>query len=182
MVKEEHTIYATLLNPQGRFLYDFFITERLGSYFLDCEAERLDSLIKRLSLYKLRSRVTLKPRPDLNVYAAWGGDVVKTFDLKEEKGNTCNCTFIDPRLVELGARIIGEASPNTTPEAYDIHRLKLGVPEGGRDLIPEKSILLESGLDELNAISWTKGCYIQELTARTKHVGQVRKRLFLLGN
>ena len=63
-------------------------------------------------------------------------------------------------------------------EAYDVHRLKLGIPEGGIDLIPEKSILLESGLDELNAISWTKGCYIgQELTTRTKFLGLVRKRL-----
>ena len=64
-------------------------------------------------------------------------------------------------------------------EDYNRHRLILGVPEGGQDLIPEKSILLESGLDELHAISWTKGCYMgQELTARTKYRGLVRKRLF----
>lgn len=74
---------------------------------------------------------------------------------------------------------MGEIQPTSTYEAYDLHRLKLGVPEGGQDLIPEKSLLLESGLDELNAISWTKGCYMgQELTARTKYRGLVRKRLF----
>jgi len=178
-VTAENAIYSTLLNPQGRFLYDFFITEKDGSYFLDCEAERLDTLIKKLSLYKLRSRVSLKPRPDLNVYAVWGDKVAQSLDLKEERGNARQCIYMDPRLLELGARIIGEDSPNSTPEAYDLHRIKLGIPEGGRDLIPEKSILLEYGLDELNGISWTKGCYVgQELTARTKHVGQVRKRLF----
>jgi folate-binding protein YgfZ len=85
--------------------------------------------------------------------------------------------------VELGARIISEREikdfQHVPLQDYDLHRLLLGIPEGGRDLIPEKAILLESGLDELNAISWTKGCYVgQELTARTKYRGLVRKRLF----
>ena len=66
-------------------------------------------------------------------------------------------------------------------QAYDLHRLRLGVPEGGRDLIPEKSILLESGLDELNAINWKKGCYIgQELTTRTKFLSLSVSAYFLL--
>ena len=63
--------------------------------------------------------------------------------------------------------------------AYDRHRLALGVPDGTRDLVPEKSILLELGFDELNGVDWRKGCYVgQELTARTKYRGLIKKRLF----
>lgn len=182
-VTPEHAIYATLLTPQGRFLYDFFIIEKDGSYFLDAEAARLADLAKRLSLYKLRSRVTITLRPDLMVFAMWGENIAKTLDLKEERGNARSGVFMDPRLIELGARRIDSVLPKdfqpASLEEYNLHRLKLGVPEGGTDLIPEKSILLESGLDELNGISWTKGCYIgQELTTRTKFQGLVRKRLF----
>lgn len=166
LVTPEQAIYATLLTPQGRFLFDFFIIEKEGTFLLDVESARLEELLKKLSLFKLRSKVTLKARQDLKVYAIWG----ESFPLE---------AYPDPRLEALGARLMGEATPNSSAEDYDLHRLKLGVPEGGRDLLPEKSILLESGLDELNAISWTKGCYMgQELTARTKYRGLVRKRLF----
>jgi hypothetical protein len=97
--------------------------------------------------------------------------------------------FVDPRLAALGARLILPRAIGTKaleecgfvaamPSDYDRMRLSLGVPEGGRDLVPEKSLLLESGFDELNAIDWDKGCYIgQELTARTKYRALVRKRL-----
>ncbi|HUX79100.1 MAG TPA: folate-binding protein [Alphaproteobacteria bacterium] len=183
LVTPERTIYATLLNPQGRFLYDFFIMEKDGSYLLDVEAARLEALLKKLSLYKLRSKVTLTPRPDRQVFAVWGDSVAATLDLPVEAGAAHNGIFMDPRLVELGVRAMSKDSLKdfqaTTPQDYDLHRLKLGVPEGGKDLIPERAILLESGLDELNAISWTKGCYMgQELTARTKYRGLVRKRIF----
>lgn len=63
--------------------------------------------------------------------------------------------------------------------AWDRHRLALGIPDGSRDLLPDKSILLESGFDELNGVDWQKGCYVgQELTARTKYRGLIKKRLF----
>lgn len=184
-VTPAHAIYATLLTPQGRFLYDFFISEQNDSYFLETEASKLDALLKKLSLYKLRSNVTLRAHPDIKIYALWGADIALSLGLKEERGSANKGVFMDPRLVELGARVIGEIDSQNfqpaSPEDYTYHRLKLGVPEGGQDLIPEKSILLESGLDELHAVSWTKGCYMgQELTARTKYRGLVRKRLFPL--
>lgn len=166
LVTPEQAIYATLLTPQGRFLFDFFITEKDRTFLLDVELARLKTLLKKLSLFKLRSKVTLKAREDLKVYVMWG----EGFPLE---------AYPDPRLKALGARLMGQAEPNASAEEYDLHRLKFGVPEGGVDLLPEKAILLESGLDELNAISWTKGCYMgQELTARTKYRGLVRKRLF----
>jgi len=182
-ITSESAIYATLLNPQGRFLYDFFIVEKNGSYFLDAEANRLETLLKKLSLYKLRSDINFTIRSDLKVFAIWMKNGRELLDVKKEKGNSNGIFFTDPRLLELGARVIGEVMEKdlqpATPQDYDLHRLILGIPEGGRDLIPEKAILLESGLDELNAISWTKGCYMgQELTARTKYRGLVRKRLF----
>lgn len=182
LVTPSRSIYTLLLTPQGRFLYDLFIMEKEGTYLLEGETSRLEDLLKKLNLYKLRSKVTLKLRADLTVYALWGEGICHLFNLKEEPGNTQQGIFMDPRLVELGARTIGlTPSQNgmlATPQDYDTHRLELGVPEGGKDLIPEKSIPLECGLDELNAISWTKGCYMgQELTARTKHRGLVRKRL-----
>ncbi|MBI2707185.1 MAG: folate-binding protein YgfZ [Proteobacteria bacterium] len=182
-VTPNHAIYAVLLTPQGRFLYDFFISEKDGSYFLEAEAARLEDLLKKLNLYKLRSQVILKIRPDLKVSALWGEGVASSLGLKEESGNARESVFMDPRLVELGARALGEIDQQSfqvmSVKDYAHHRLTLGVPEGGQDLIPEKSIPLESGLDELHAISWTKGCYMgQELTARTKYRGLVRKRLF----
>lgn len=185
VVTPSHSIYATLLSAQGRFLYDFFIMEKEGSYFLDIEAHRLPDLTKKLKLYKLRSLVTLIPRPDLKVYALWGKGILQALGLNEEEGTAHAGSFIDPRLRELGARVLASEPLKgfqlASPQDYDLHRIQLGVPEGGRDLIPEKSILLESGLDELNAINWKKGCYIgQELTARTKFLGLVRKRLFPL--
>lgn len=184
-VTPHQAIYATLLTPQGRFLYDFFISEQNGSYFLETEALKLEALLKKLNLYKLRSKITLKARLDLKVYALWGTDIASSLDLKDERGSAKDGVYMDPRLIELGARAIGEIDSqnfqSASVEEYASHRLKLGVPEGGQDLIPEKSILLESGLDELHAVSWTKGCYMgQELTARTKYRGLVRKRLFPL--
>src|ERR1700678_2261246 len=80
-VTPERAIYATLLTPQGRFLYDFFIVEKDGSYLLDVQAARLEGLLKKLSLYKLRSKVTLMPRPDIQVFAVWGDGVATSLDL-----------------------------------------------------------------------------------------------------
>ena len=99
-------------------------------------------------------------------------------------------SFIDPRLPALGVRVlapVGEAAAlleshgflPARPDDYDDLRLSLGVPDGSRDLPVEKAMLLESGFDELNGVDWKKGCYMgQELTARTKYRGLVRKRLF----
>jgi folate-binding protein YgfZ len=97
--------------------------------------------------------------------------------------------FVDPRLAALGVRCLlprtdirraleGRGLTEAGFGAYDRLRLELGIPDGGRDLVPEKSILLEAGFDELNGVDWQKGCYIgQELTARTKYRGLIKRRL-----
>lgn len=170
-------LYGALLSAQGRYLFDFIIYMMKDDYLLEVDNDRLDALQKKLSLYKLRAQVTLSPDETLGVYALFDG--LKHPPLPH--------LYPDPRLPELGWRLIGPKGitlPETTPvshEVYDLYRLKLGIPDGERDMPLDKAIPLECGLDELHAISWTKGCYLgQELTSRTKYTGIVRKRLMLV--
>ncbi len=179
-------IWAAFLTPQGRFLNDMFVADGGDATLLiETERERAPALAKRLTLYKLRSRVTVEDRrAAMEVAVAFGPGAEKLAPLD---GATA---FVDPRLPELGVRVlapVGRAASllsargaeQAPVEAYDKLRLSLGVPDGSRDLLPEKALLLESGFDELNGIDWDKGCYMgQELTARTKYRGLVKKRLF----
>ncbi len=143
-------------------------------------------------MYRLRAKVELSDRPDLAVAAVFGRDAPAVLGLSPEPGCARayrgGIALVDPRLAALGARLVVGydamariAAEFTAGEfsAYDRHRLRLGVPDGSRDLVPEKSILLESGFDELHGVDWNKGCYVgQELTARTKYRGLIKKRLF----
>jgi tRNA-modifying protein YgfZ len=164
-----HAVWAALLTPQGKWLADFFIFADGQRLLLDCERGQLAMLMQRLSRFRLRSKVTLRLAEELRVYAAWGGA------LTEHAISTP-----DPRLPEAGSRLLSATSlPTTALEVdWDRHRLALGLPDGSRDLEAEKTVLLEAGFDELNGVSWTKGCYMgQELTARTKYRGLVKRRL-----
>ena len=179
-------VYAALLTPQGKYLYDFFIVEagEAGdALLLDCEWAGLDGLKKRLSLYKLRADVTLEDRSgEWAVAAVFGSGSI-------EASIEGVAVFADPRLAKAGVRcilpkaearaILEKAGLTPADKAdYDRLRLSLGLPDGSRDLITDKSTLLESGFDELNGVDWDKGCYMgQELTARTKYRGLVKKRL-----
>jgi tRNA-modifying protein YgfZ len=185
--------YAALLTAQGKYLHDFIITDAGESLLLDAEADRLADLKGRLSLYRLRAKASLEERPDLCVAAMFGTGALEALDLPPESG-ACRpydrgLVFVDPRLTALGARAI---LPRGTPasalldigltqacvDAYDRLRISLGIPDGSRDFVIEKSILLEAGFDELNGVDWQKGCYVgQELTARTKYRGLIKKRL-----
>jgi folate-binding protein YgfZ len=192
-VGPESVRYAALLTAQGKYLHDFLMIEAGESLWLDAEAGRLADLKKRLSLYRLRAKASLDERPDLAVAAVFGEGALAALNLSTEPGKAqpfaSGVAFVDPRLAALGARIVlpregagamlGEAGLSQAGFAtYDCLRLSLGIPEGSRDLTLEKSILLESGFDELNGVDWRKGCYIgQELTARTKYRGLIKKRL-----
>jgi folate-binding protein YgfZ len=190
-ISAERAIYAALLTAQGKYLHDFMLAEVGETIWLDGEAARLADLKRRLSLFRLRAKVTIDERPDLTVAAVVGNTA---FGLPSEPGAASQLgdgvAFVDPRLAELGTRVIlpreqlgGVLSEAGAVEAdfaeYDQLRLSLGVPDGSRDLVLDKSILLESGFDELHGVDWNKGCYIgQELTARTKYRGLIKKRLF----
>lgn len=187
-------VYTLFLTPQGKFLHDFTVVDADGAFLLDAETERRADLLRRLKMYRLRSRIALEDRADLpRVAVAFGEGALAALGLPEEPGAAVRfaggVAFTDPRLPDLGARLFlpeeglaaleGLGLTRREPEAFDRLRLSLGVPDGSRDLIPEKSIPLENRLDALNAISWTKGCYMgQELTARTKHRALIRKKLF----
>ena len=163
-------LYAALLTPQGKILFDFFLAEGDGALLIDCAAVSRDALLKRLSLYKLRAKVTLEPRDQLAVLAAW------------DAGMPDNAiAYPDPRLTGLGTRgfiaraeLPGDA---VNAAAYHSHRLALGVPEAA-DFGSDRMFALDADLDELHAVDFAKGCYVgQELTARMKHRGIARKRL-----
>ena len=189
----EQARYAALLTAQGKYLYDFMMIEFGEAIWLDAEAGRLSDLEGRLSIYRLRSKAALDERPDLAVAAVFGKGALAAMGFSEDPGVArpfaSGVAFVDPRLAALGVRcILPRADIRCVLEgtglledgfpAYDRLRLQLGVPDGSRDLVPEKSILLESGFDELNGVDWQKGCYIgQELTARTKYRGLIKKRL-----
>src|SRR5262249_4845032 len=193
-VAADRVVYAALLTPQGRYLHDFFIAAVGETLYLDCEGARRDDLRRRLSIYRLRSKVALaEASADFVVALLFGAHLAAGFGLGDEPGAARpwegGVVYIDPRLPELGARAIlpraqaGEllARVGLVPgEAadYDRLRLALGFPDGSRDLPVEKAILLENGFDELHGIDWENGCYMrQELTARTKYRRPVRKRL-----
>lgn len=187
-------LYAAFLTPQGKYLHDFFLAELGDAFYLDGEKARLPDLLRRLSLYKLRAKVTLADVSDkFAVAVAFGGNAPAKLGLVGEHGAATpfadGVAYVDPRLGALGARLILPRAmapavieraglAHTDPAAYDQLRLAQGVADGSRDLVVEKTILLEAGFDELNGVDWEKGCYIgQELTARTKYRGLIKKRL-----
>ena len=181
-------VYALFLTPQGRFVHDMFIVERGHALFIDVEKERADSLLKKLTMYRLRAKVSLAAVPDWRTFAVFGDDAANRFGLQNAApGTVCDYgngwAMLDPRLAAAGVRLV---LPADTPppqhlvsfDDYDHFRLSLGLPDGSRDLPVEKAIPLENGMEELNAVDWEKGCYLgQELTARTHYRGLVRKRL-----
>jgi len=179
-------IWAALLTPQGRFLNDMFVADGGNdTLLLETERERAPALAKKLSLYKLRSKVTVEDRgAAMEVAAVFGPDAEKALPVADATA------FVDPRLADLGVRVLAPAGQATALlaargfaaaplEAYDALRLEHGAPDGSRDLVVDKALLLENGFDELNGVDWQKGCYMgQELTARTKYRALIRKRLF----
>ncbi len=223
-LSETKAIYTAFLTPQGKFLHDFFITERLGVLFLEVEKDRLVDLQKRINLYKLKAEVIVEDVSNLyQIWAFLGEQVEDYFNLTSTLGQACyedhQLFYVDPRCQYMGVRaqfyqikkpqteenelktyIVasvperGEIIPLSSIllnkfskagfqqvefNAYDQQRLQHGLPDGSRDMMIDRAIPLECGLEDLHAISWTKGCYMgQELTARTKHRGLVRKRYF----
>jgi len=193
-VTAARSAYSTFLTPQGKYLHDFIMLQCGDSLLFDCEQGRSADLVNRLSRFKLRADVALAPKADLKVFAVFGDGAAACLGLETTPGATVqngNVTItVDPRTEKLGCRLIG---PMAEIEAvlhqhdiqasefssYDQRRISLGVPDGSRDMEIEKSILLESNIDDLHGIDWEKGCYMgQELTARTKYRGLVKRRLF----
>lgn len=189
-LKQEKAIYTLLLSPQGKFQYDFFVINVGEELWLEGRFERLEELKKRLQLFKLKSAITLDLGGDQTILAFWGNTNLNVEYLQvgpeNEPYSPYPIIFKDPRLPDLGFRVIvPTAQPASLPKDWTLVQetdyrhlcLKLGVP-GEADMPIDKAIPLECGMDELHAIDWNKGCYMgQELTARTRYRGLIRKRL-----
>ncbi|KUR72921.1 aminomethyltransferase [Novosphingobium fuchskuhlense] len=162
-------VWAGLLSPQGKALFDFIVwpdpESSGGDLLLDCESTAAAALAKRLSLYRLRRRIAIAQDPAIGVY--WQADGAPT----------------DPRLPALGHRWIAPVSPDDTSAdaAWLAHRLVHGVPEGLAELGSEQTLWLETNAAELSGVSFTKGCYVgQENTARMNWRQKVNRRLVVV--
>jgi len=184
-------IYGALLTPQGKYLFDFFIVQQGDDLLLEAEVGRLDDLAKRLNMYRLRADVQIEVLSDWEVHAAFGPGVDAALGLDAAAATKFagGLAYQDPRLADAGVRIVtpaGQASGKftaaglvaTDAAAYDYFRLGLALPDGGADLVVDKSLMLESNFEVLHGVDFDKGCFVgQELTAHTKYRALVRKRL-----
>lgn len=161
----DRPLYAGLLSPQGKALFDMLLFAGAdGDILVDVAATRAEALAKRLAMYRMRKAVTIEPTP-LGVFAS------------DDAGDHGDHGPADPRLPELGRRWIDDAGGAPGAAAYDGHRLALGVP-GTADIGSDEFLWLETDADLLAGVSFTKGCYVgQENTARMHHRDKVRRRM-----
>jgi folate-binding protein YgfZ len=163
LLAPERPLWAGLLTPQGKALFDFILWADGGDVLIDCEAEAADDLAKRLTLYRMRRRIAIAPEEGLAVH--WSAE--------GEEG------VPDPRLPPLGRRWLAPAGEPA--QGWLGHRLSLGVTEGRADLGSDKTLWLECNAAELNGVSFTKGCYVgQENTARMNYRSKVNRRLVVV--
>lgn len=163
LLTPEKPLYAAMLSPQGKYLFDFFLYEIDGKILLDVLASRADDLLKKLSLYKLRSDVQIAST-ELQIYVDFAQGLP------------------DPRSTKLMRRIVtNQPLPtNASLHDYKLHLLQNGVPDSD-DFIIDKSFVMHYRFEELHGVSFTKGCYIgQENTARMKHRGTTRKLIYII--
>jgi tRNA-modifying protein YgfZ len=176
--------YAALLTPQGKIIVDFLAAEAEpgdgGGFFLDCPRALSGLLAEKLNFYKLRAKVTVEDLSEaLGVMAIWDGAALSEYGL----------SFADPRLPALGTRtilppnVVAEAAADlgTTlvdADAYDAHRIALGVPRGGMDFAYGDTFPHEADMDQLAGVDFDKGCYVgQEVVSRVEHRSSARNRL-----
>ena len=193
-INDETTIFSSLLTPQGKYLFDFIITKHKNGYFLDCQKSQATELSKKLSLYKLRSKVEILNLSNEFVVAVLSQD--KFLNLNnaiDKEGYTLKFRedplFLDPRNKKLGARLIINLEKlylsikklNLKPaEPKNYYKLshKLGIPQKECENLKDKVFGIECNFEELNGIDFKKGCYVgQENTARIKLKNKLSKRL-----
>ncbi len=167
LLETQSCIYSCILTPQGKFLYDFFITKFDGKFIIDCEGGvRATTLAKLLNMYKLRSDISIETIKNIGIYAVIGND---KYGYKDPRHNDIGYrSYIKPTNIE-----------GKDFSTWDYLRISLCIPDGSRDMIVQKSTLLECNIDKLSGISFDKGCYIgQELTARMHYRGLAKKHLY----
>lgn len=174
-------IFAGLLSPQGKILFEFFVTGSPDGYLLDVSRPHADDLVKRLSMYRLRADVSIS-----NVSSRYRTATASQLGEQWRTAFDEAVAYIDPRTPELGVRALLHASTPigdgaVTPEpagAYHAHRIACGVPEGGLDFAFGDAFPHEANYDRFNGASFTKGCYVgQEIVARMQNKSVIRKRV-----
>jgi folate-binding protein YgfZ len=162
-VAPDRPLWAGLLSPQGKALFEFILWADGEDLLIDCEAAHADELARRLGMYRLRRKIVIAREEKLAVHWSADGD----------EG------VADPRLPELGRRWL--AAPGEPAQGWLDHRLRLGVTEGRAELGSDKTLWLECNAAELNGVSFTKGCYVgQENTARMNYRSKVNRRLVVV--
>ena len=181
MLTRQAAVHSALLTPQGKMLFEFFVTKAPdGGFLLETGRDQADGLVSRLKMYMLRTKVEAENVSGaFEVAAAWGG---------VPAANDRLIVYEDPRLAEMGYRVLAPVPAGfaadvgdvewVAAEAYHAHRIDLGVPEAGKDFPIGDTFPHEADLDLLNGVSFEKGCFIgQEVVSRMKHRGSVRKRV-----
>tara|TARA_B100000963_G_scaffold185629_1_gene161367 strand:+ start:1359 stop:2246 length:888 start_codon:yes stop_codon:yes gene_type:complete len=196
-VNESKSCFASLLSPQGKFLFDFIVVKHKDGYFLDCERRIVDQLFKKLTMYKLKSKVEILNLSNEFVVAAFNYEkFLSILGAKDELGHTIKYNedhvLLDPRNKKLGGRIIAnleklymslkkmKLKSSNIDEYYKLS-FELGIPQSNMDQLQEKLFGIECNFVELNAIDFKKGCYVgQENTSRIKNKDKLNKRLLPL--
>jgi folate-binding protein YgfZ len=179
LLSPDRPLWAALLTPQGKALFDFILWADGKDVLIDCEAGAAEDLVRRLTLYRLRRKIGIEREESLAVHwspcapaeagAQSGG---RTGLLLSQE----HMVIPDPRLTELGYRWL--ASADDPAPGWLAHRLSLGVTEGRAELGSDKILWLECNAAELNGVSFAKGCYVgQENTARMNYRSKVNRRL-----
>ena len=193
-VNEDSSCFASLLTPQGKFLFAFIIARHKSGYFIDCEKSQAKALFKQLSIYKLRSKVEIMNLSNEFVIAAFNREKFLKFEgAKDIPGNTIkyreDSILLDPRNKNLGARLIIkleklylslkklELKDSSIDEYYQLSH-ELGIAQKDMNKLQNKLFGIECNFEELNGIDFQKGCYVgQENTARIKLKNKLSKRL-----
>ena len=193
-VSDHNSCFASLLNPQGKFLFEFLVIQHKKGYFIDCEKNQINELFKQLSLYKLRSSVQILNLSNEFVVAALSYEKFKSMEgSKDQLGFTLKYRedpiLLDPRNKKLGARLVINLEKlylslkkldlkSAKQEEYYNLSFELGIAQQNTDKLKNKIFGIECNFDELNAIDFKKGCYIgQENTSRIKLKNKLTKRL-----
>ena len=193
-VNNTNSCFASLLTPQGKFLFSFIIVKHKSGYFFDCEKSQVEDLFKQLSVYKLRSNVEIMNLSNEFVVAAFNHEKFLSFEnAKDIPGNTIKYRedpiLLDPRNKDLGARLIINLEKlylslkklelkDTNIDEYYKFSHELGIPQKDMNKLQNKLFGIECNFEELNGIDFKKGCYVgQENTARIKLKNKLSKRL-----
>jgi folate-binding protein YgfZ len=183
-VAPQRARFAALLTPQGKIVVDFIVAEAPaadgGGFFLDCPRALATELVDKLNFYKLRAKVLAENLSEvLGVMAVWDGAADTEYGL----------CYADPRLPALGTRVMlpphlaaaaaaDMGAELTEADAYEAHRIALGVPRGGWDFVYGDAFPHEADMDQLNGVDFDKGCYVgQEVVSRIEHRARARNRI-----